>query len=56
MINLIKNIHNFFITILNRLIFKKPDFSEKKIFLQGQILEDSNKKKKEIENFSDVEF
>ena len=56
MTNLIKNIFNFFTILLNRLIFKKPDFSEKKIFLQGQILENMNKKNTEIENFSDVEF
>ncbi len=54
--NFFKKIFNFFVTIFNRLILKKPDFSEKKIFLQGQILEDLNKKKKEIENFSDIEF
>ena len=51
MTNLIKNIFNFFSILLNRLIFKKPDFSEKKIFLQGQILENMNKKIQKLKIF-----
>ncbi len=56
MINFLKNILNLFPIIFNKLIFKRPDFSEKRIFLQGQILENIYKEKKKIKNFSDIEF
>ena len=56
MFNFLKNILNLFPIIFNKLIFKRPDFSEKRIFLQGQILENINKEKKRIKNFSDIEF
>tara|TARA_Y100000590_G_scaffold216695_1_gene245463 strand:- start:605 stop:1564 length:960 start_codon:yes stop_codon:yes gene_type:complete len=41
---------------LNKYILKKPDFSEKKIFLQAQYLYELNKKKQKIQNLSEVEF
>lgn len=48
---------SFVISIfLNKYILRKPDFSEKKIFLQGQIIERLNKKKIEIDYLKDVEF
>ena len=42
--NLIQKISVIFSIILNRKILKRPDFSEKKIFLQGQLLERENHK------------
>ncbi len=53
---IINNIVLVFSIILNRHLLKKPDFSEKKIFLQGKILEEINKKKDSINNFTDIEF
>ena len=43
---ILKNIRNLFLIIFNKIILKKPDFSEKRIFLQGEILDSINKKKK----------
>mgnify|MGYP003956322547 CR=1 FL=1 len=40
----------------NNKILKRPNFSEKKIFLQAQLLYELNKKKKIIQNLSEVEF
>ena len=40
----------------NDKILKRPNFSEKKIFLQAQLLYELNKKKKIIQNLSEVEF
>ena len=54
--NLIQKISVIFSIILNRKILKRPDFSEKKIFLQGQLLERENQKKIEINDLKDVEF
>ena len=53
---ILKNIHNLFLIVFNKIILKKPDFSEKRIFLQGEILDSINKKKEKIKDFSDVEF
>ena len=41
---------------LNRFLLKRPDFSEKRIFLQGKILQEKNKVKNKIKNLNDVEF
>lgn len=41
---------------INSKILKKPDFSEKKIFLQGKINEENNQKKKLIKDFTEIEF
>ena len=42
--------------LLNRFLFKRPDFSENRIFLQGKILQEKNKEKNKIDNLKDVEF
>lgn len=54
--NIIKKLNIVFNIFLNKYVLKKPDFSEKKIFLQAQLLYELNKKKKIIQNLSDVEF
>ncbi len=51
-----KNLSILLDIILNKYFLRKPDFSEKKIFLQGKLIEEENKKKKTIDNFQDVEF
>ena len=53
---LLKNILTIFSILLNNRLLRKPDFSEKRIFLQGQILENVNKKKDKIKNLKEVEF
>ena len=50
------NIVNLINIIINKKIFKKPDFSEKKIVLQGLVNEKKNLEKKSISNLGDVEF
>ncbi len=42
--------------IFNNKILRKPDFSEKKIFLTGKLLADRNEKKIKINSLKDVEF
>ena len=42
--------------IFNNKILRKPDFSEKKIFLTGKFLADRNEKKIKINSLKDVEF
>ena len=42
---IIKNISIIFQILLNRIILRRPDFSEKRIFLQGQLLDNINKKR-----------
>ena len=42
--------------LLNKYILRKPDFSEKKIFLQGQIIDKLNQKKTRIDYLKDIEF
>ena len=49
MIKLFKNISILFSIIFNNRLLRRPDFSEKKIFLQGQLLKNINKKKKKLE-------
>jgi len=44
--NFLQNILSILKIVNNKLFFKRPDFSEKKIFLQGQLLQEENKKKK----------
>ena len=47
MINKIfRNFGIIFQILLNKIILRKPDFSEKKIFLKGQIYANEIKKKK----------
>ena len=42
--------------LINKLLLKRPDFSEKRIFLQGKYLQTLNRKKEYIENFKEIEF
>ncbi len=42
--------------LINKFILKRPDFSEKKIFLQGKYLQELKRKKTKIKNFQEVEF
>ncbi len=51
-----RNLKIVFQILFNRIILRKPDFSEKKIFLKGQIYANEIKKKKIIKNFKEVEF
>ena len=53
---LFKNILTIFSILLNNHILRKPDFSEKRIFLQGKLFENVNKKKDKIKNLKEVEF
>tara|TARA_B100000989_G_C19510468_1_gene458759 strand:- start:881 stop:1849 length:969 start_codon:yes stop_codon:yes gene_type:complete len=54
--NLLRKISILFSILFNRYLLKKPDFSEKKIFLKGKQLEDLNKQKNQISDFKEVEF
>lgn len=54
--NFIQKLSTIFSIIFNRKILRKPDFSEKKIFLQGQLLLKENQKKSIINDLKDVEF
>ncbi|MDC0417209.1 hypothetical protein OAL74_02035 [Candidatus Pelagibacter sp.] len=56
MIKIIKNFIKLVNILLNSKILNRPDFSEKKIFLQGKINYELNKEKKIINDLSDVEF
>ena len=42
--------------LINKFIFKRPDFSEKRIFLQGKYLQTLNRKKNKIKNLKEIEF
>ena len=53
---LIKNIRIILLVVLNKYILRKPDFSEKNLFLQGKIIANANEKKDDIETLKDVEF
>ena len=44
------------VSILFNKLLKRPDFSEKKIFLQGKILENQNLKKEKINDLGEIEF
>jgi len=52
----IKNISTIFSILFNNRLLRRPDFSEKKIFLQGQLFNNMNKNKNKIKNLQDVEF
>ena len=39
-----ENIKSLFLILLGNKILRKPDFSEKKIFLTGKIISDRNQK------------
>ena len=54
--NIFKNLKIIFSVLLNRILLKKPDFSDKNLFLNGQILFEKYKKKKIIKDFSEIEF
>lgn len=56
MAKLFKNFYSLFLILLNRVLLRKPDFSEKRIFLQGQLLDNINKQKTIITSFKDIEF
>ena len=53
---LFTKILSIFSILTNQTILRKPDFSEKKIFLQAKINEQNNLNKKKIYDFRDVEF
>ncbi len=53
---LFKNINIILSIILNKYVLRKPDFSEKKLFLQGQLMSEANIKKEKINSLKDVEF
>ena len=52
----IKNISTILAILFNNRLLRRPDFSEKRIFLQGQILDNINKDKNKIKNLKEVEF
>ena len=51
-----KQFKNIFNILINKKILKKPDFSEKKIFLNGKILEQNNLRKRKIKFLKEIEF
>ncbi len=53
---LIKNIRIILSIILNKNILRRPDFSEKNLFLKGKIIADANLKKDKIDSLKEVEF
>jgi len=56
MIFFFNKIKTLFEILIQNKILNRPDFSEKKIFLQGKLYENNILKKKKISNFSEVEF
>tara|TARA_B100000795_G_scaffold217399_1_gene171385 strand:- start:5562 stop:6527 length:966 start_codon:yes stop_codon:yes gene_type:complete len=52
----IKNISTVLSILFNNRLLRRPDFSEKRIFLQGQIFDNINKDKNKIKNLKEVEF
>ena len=54
--NFFKLLKEIYKRLINRFLFKRPDFSENRIFLQGKILQEKNKDKNKINNLKDVEF
>ena len=52
----IKNISTVLSIFFNNRLLRRPDFSEKRIFLQGQIFDNINKDKNKIKNLKEVEF
>ena len=53
---LFQNIKVIFSILFNKHFLKKPDFSEKRIILQGQINEKKNFEKDNILNLAEIEF
>ena len=53
---LFKNLYLLFLILFNKILLRKPDFSEKRIFLQGQLIDNINRQKTKISNFEDIEF
>lgn len=53
---ILENILIIFQILFNKVILKKPDFSEKNIFLNGMILSNKNKEKNIITNLKEIEF
>lgn len=53
---ILKKIKIIFEIVFNKIILKRPDFSEKKLFLQAQLVEELKLKKKKINNFREIEF
>lgn len=53
---LFQNIKVIFSILFNKHFLKKPDFSEKRIILQGQINEKKNLEKDNILNLAEIEF
>ncbi len=54
--NIFKKIDNIIKIIFYNKFLKVPDFSEKRIFLQGKLLSELNRNKEVIDSFKDVEF
>ena len=54
--NFLKNLSIVISIFFNNKILRRPDFSEKNIFLQGKILENQILNKKNISNLNEVEF
>ena len=54
--NFIKNITTILSILFNNRLLRRPDYSEKKFFLQGQLLENVNKNKIKVKNFKEIEF
>lgn len=54
--NFFKNLSTVISILFNNKILRRPDFSEKKIFLNGKILENQILNKKNISSLSEVEF
>lgn len=53
---ILNNFKTIFSILLNKTLLKKPDFSEKNLFIQGQIIFEKYKKKKIIKDLSEIEF
>ena len=51
-----KNLLTALSIIFNKHLLRKPDFSEKNLFLQGQLKAENNNKKEKIHSLKDVEF
>ena len=51
-----KNLKTILSIIINKHLLRKPDFSEKNLFLQGQLMAEVNDKKEKINSLKDVEF
>lgn len=54
--NIFKNFKIIFSILFNKILLKKPDFSDKNLFLNGQVLLEKYKKKRIIKDFSEIEF